>query len=179
MFSGALESDGSVWMWGYDKWGQLGIGSTSNMRTPQRVALPAPATQLYVGGDYPNDGHVLVHLNDDEVMAWGNNGNGQLGIGTVGGISSTPVPVAVPVGTTFSLVVAGGADSFAVDSAGKLWAWGGRVGAGDLGDGTRDGDIALPKAIGLGFSLVSSTANEAVGFATGPMLSGRHRHHRN
>jgi alpha-tubulin suppressor-like RCC1 family protein len=168
MFSGAMEADGSVWTWGYDKWGQLGLGSTVNRDTPQRVNLPSPATQLYVGGDYPNDGHVVALLSDGKVMSWGNNAEAQLGVATVGGMSTTPVQVDVPIGVTFSYVAAGGADSFAIDSTGGLWAWGGRPGAGDLGDGTKDGWISLPEKVGSGFTLVSATANEAVGYSTGP-----------
>jgi alpha-tubulin suppressor-like RCC1 family protein len=144
------------------------LGSTVNQDTPQRVNLPSPATQLYVGGDYPNDGHVVALLSDGKVMSWGNNAEAQLGVATVGGMSTTPVQVDVPIGVTFSYVAAGGADSFAIDSTGGLWAWGGRPGAGDLGDGTKDGWISLPEKVGSGFTLVSATANEAVGYSTGP-----------
>jgi alpha-tubulin suppressor-like RCC1 family protein len=168
MFSAALESNGSVWTWGYDKFGQLGVGSTANMAVPHEVKLPAPATQIYVGGDYPNDGHMIVLLSTGEVMAWGDNSCGQLGIGTGVTNATTPVAVDVPSGVSFSYVAAGGEDSFAIDSAGGLWAWGGRPGAGDLGNGTSGGSVVFPKKIGSGFTLLSATANEGVGYSTGP-----------
>ena len=47
LFSAALESDGSVWTWGRNTFGQLGIGSTVSQDVPQKVALPAPAKQVY------------------------------------------------------------------------------------------------------------------------------------
>ena len=167
MFSAALESDGSVWTWGYDRFGQLGVGSTNNMRVPKKVILPGPAAQIFVGGDYANDGHMLVRLTDGQVMGWGDNAQGQLGIGSSVAQSSTPVAVHVPAGVSFTYIAAGGADSFAIDATGGLWAWGGRFGAGDLGDGGRDGNVRLPKQIGNGFTLLSATANEGVGYSTG------------
>ena len=166
MISEALESDGSVWTWGYDKYGQLGVGTTKNEDTPQRVALAAPATEIYAGGDYPNDGHMLALLSDGQPMAWGDNADGQLGIGAFGGQYSTPQPVHVPAGVTFTFVAAGGADSFAVDSTGGLWAWGGRPG--NLGTASGLAGAVLPERVGSGFTLLSATSNEAVGYSTGP-----------
>jgi alpha-tubulin suppressor-like RCC1 family protein len=164
MISEALESDGSVWTWGYDKYGQLGAARSRG--TPHQVSLPGPASQIYAGGDYPNDGHMMARLTDGEVMAWGDNALGQLGIGTIGGISSTPVAVHVPAGVSFTTIAAGGADSFAIDTTGGLWAWGGRPG--NLGNGTTLAYASLPERIGTGFSLLSATSNEAVGYSTGP-----------
>jgi len=168
MLSEATAADGTVWTWGHNQLGQLGLGSTQNQDFAHEVNLPASATQVYAGGDYPNDGHMLAILSTGQVMAWGSNTWGQLGDGKTGGKSTVPVAVDVPSGVTFSYVVAGGADSFAIDSTGNLWAWGGRVGAGDLGDGTKGGGFVVPKQIGTGFTLASATANETVGYSTGP-----------
>jgi alpha-tubulin suppressor-like RCC1 family protein len=166
MISEALESDGSVWAWGYDRYGQIGVGSTRNMDSPQHVVLPAAATEIYAGGDYPNDGHMLALLSNGQVMSWGDNAQGQLGIGSVGGSYSTPQTVAVPNGETFTFVAAGGADSFAIDSTGGLWAWGGRPG--NLGAGSSTAFVPIPMRVASGFSLLSATSNEAVGYSTGP-----------
>ncbi len=166
MISEALKSDGTVWTWGYNRYGQLGVGTTRNQDAPRQVALPGPAVQIYAGGDYPNDGHMLALLSNGEVMAWGDNFYGQLGTGAIGGMALTPVAVHIPSGTTFSTVAAGGTDSFAVDSTGGLWAWGGRPG--NLGNSSGAGFAALPEHIGSGFSLLSATSNLALGYSTGP-----------
>jgi len=166
LISEALEANGSVWTWGYDRFGQLGIGSTLSEDIPQQVRLPGPATQIYAGGDYPSDGHMLAMLSGGTVEAWGNNLFGQLGNGSYVN-SSVPVPVHVPAGVTFASVAAGGADSFAVDTTGRLWAWGGRPG--NIGDGTStDGYISSPLLIGTGYSLLSATSNLALAYAPAP-----------
>ncbi len=167
-YSAAMEADGSVWTWGRNTFGQLGNGTMKNEDIPQRVNLPAPATQIYAGGDFGYDGHMLVRLSTGEIMAWGNDKWGQLGNGVSGSSYSTPQAVKVPSGVNISTVAAGGRDSFAIDTTGRLWSWGFN-GTGDLGVGNRVGHVVTTfQLVGNGFSLVSATADEAIGASTGP-----------
>lgn len=166
-FSAALEANGSVWTWGYDRFGQLGIGSTHNQKMPQQVSLPGPATEIYAGGDEINDGHMLVVLADGEVMAWGNDAYNQLGDGSVPPANATtPQVVTPPAGVSYGLVAAGGAGSFAIDTNGGLWAWGGHPQT--VGNGSKLYGLLTPVNIGSGFTLLSATSNEAVGLTTNP-----------
>jgi alpha-tubulin suppressor-like RCC1 family protein len=165
LFSSALETDGSIWTWGYNRFGQLGIGSTARQDLPQEVTLPAPATEVYAGGDYPGDGHMLALLSNGVTEAWGNNAWGQLGQGTTTGMSSTPVPVQLSPGVTFTDVAAGGVTSYGIDTNGALWAWGGR--RGELGNGFHS-HVSQPQQVGKGFTAVSATATQSVGLSTGP-----------
>jgi alpha-tubulin suppressor-like RCC1 family protein len=75
----ALRDDGSVWCWGGNGLGQLGIGDPNTSASPQplEVLLPQPATQLAVGND-----HLCVRLLDGAIACWGYNMYGQLGDGT-------------------------------------------------------------------------------------------------
>jgi alpha-tubulin suppressor-like RCC1 family protein len=56
------------------------------------------------------------------MLAWGANDFGQLGIGTIGGHRSLPVPVHLPAGTTVSAITAGNAHSLALTSSGGVLA---------------------------------------------------------
>ena len=166
-FSGALKANGSVWTWGRNTFGQLGIGTRTNEDVPQKVSLPAPATQVYEGGDYPYDGHMVALLTNKEMLAWGDDTWGQLGNGVSGQSFTTPQRVDVPSQVTFASVAAGGRDTFAIDTAGGLWAWG-YSGAGDLGITNEKGTaVVQPIRTGSGFSLVSATAVEGIGLSSG------------
>jgi len=70
------------------------------------------------------------------VRAWGNNDSGQLGKGTTGGLSASPVKVRLPAGITVTSLRAGCEHTLALTSAGGVLAW--RAGErGQLGDGSK------------------------------------------
>ncbi|KJY50105.1 RCC1 repeat domain protein, 2 domains [Bifidobacterium mellis] len=134
----AVGSDGNAYAWGYNYFGQLGDGTTSDRHAPVRVKtpdrktypdLPADFTYLQVSAGYQ---HSLALGSDGNVYAWGYNGNGQLGDGT--SIDRyTPVRVKTPDRNTYPdlpadftyLQVSAGFDhSLAVGSDGNAWAWG-------------------------------------------------------
>jgi alpha-tubulin suppressor-like RCC1 family protein len=65
---------------------------------------------------------------------------------------------------TFAKVNSGGYTSFAIDSAGRLWAWGGNDN-GQLGTGSAatGGLRELPVNVGVHLAQVSSTASNVAG----------------
>jgi hypothetical protein len=87
----AITGDGSVYVWGANRSGELGLGTISDwVATPTRVAgLRATAAS----GDY----HTLCVIRDDtSVTCSGENYAGQLGTGKAG----DPVPGFMPIGVT-------------------------------------------------------------------------------
>ena len=128
----AIGSDGKLYAWGYNAYGQLGDGTTNQRFTPGVVNLPAGVTPTAVAAGY---GHSLAIGSDGKLYAWGYNGQGQLGNGTYDYGSTSPVVVNLPAGVTPTAVAAGGSHSLALGSDGKLYAWG-RNDFGQLGDGT-------------------------------------------
>lgn len=83
----ALRSDGTVVAWGWNAAGQLGDGTTIDRRTPVRVCAAgesAPCTRFLTGviAVAAGEKHSLALLRDRTVVAWGYNGEGQLGDGT-------------------------------------------------------------------------------------------------
>ena len=73
----ALKSDGTVWAWGNNYYGQLGDGTTTDRYTP--VQVQGLSSVVAVAADIS---HSLAVKSDGTVWAWGKNDHGQLGDGT-------------------------------------------------------------------------------------------------
>ena len=130
----ALKSDGTVWAWGANYTGQLGNGTTTDSYIPVAVSSLSGVTAIASGG-----AHSLAVKSDGTVWAWGFNDRGQLGNGTTT-LNPNPTPVQVS-GLSGAIAIAGGnSHSLAVKSDGTVWAWGAN-GAGQLGNGSRTGNI--------------------------------------
>jgi alpha-tubulin suppressor-like RCC1 family protein len=163
--SGALLADGSYYNWGYNAAGQLGDGTTANSAVPVEVSLPGAVTEAFQGGSGPGNGQTVALLRGGSVWAWGDNDRGQLGIGSRAS-SSVPVRVHVPAGVTFATVSSGGYASYAIDTTGRLWAWGDNRN-GQLGTGSGRPGHTVPVAVGIHLSRVSSTAQNVAGLGAG------------
>jgi alpha-tubulin suppressor-like RCC1 family protein len=99
----ALISGGTVKCWGSNGAGQLGNGNTSPSPSPVSVKGLTDAIALSSGA-WP--AVVCAIRSSGAVVCWGNGQNGELGNGTSGVNSSTPVPV---TGVTSASAAAGGA----------------------------------------------------------------------
>jgi len=117
-FTVVLGADGSVWGWGNDQSGQLGIApsSTPVLRPVNIIGAGSGITQVSAGGGISQvpaatRGHVLALKSDGTVLAWGNNQSGQLGNGTT---TSAAGPVHVTGLTSVTQVAAGRSFSLAV-----------------------------------------------------------------
>ena len=79
-YSAAISKDSTVWTWGYNYYGQLGVNDTTQRNAPVEVHGPGNVgflkgiTSISLG-----DEHTLALKNDGTLWAWGWNGNGQLG----------------------------------------------------------------------------------------------------
>jgi alpha-tubulin suppressor-like RCC1 family protein len=125
----AIKADGSLWAWGQDDAGQLGLGAdTSNRSTPTRVGLDND--WVAVSGGF---NHSLGVKTDGSLWGWGNNQNGQLGVGDP--LTARLVPTQATTITGLKTVAACARFSLGVRSDGSLWAWGanvyGQLGLGD------------------------------------------------
>ena len=159
--SGALLATGAYYDWGYNAAGQLGDGSTASSAVPVQVKLPAPVRQVSQGGSGAANGQTIAILAGGSVWTWGSNSRGQLGNGSTAD-SRVPVRVSVPAGVTFVTVNSGGYACYAIDSSGRLWAWGGNQN-GQLGTGSGTRIETSPVDVGLRLTQVSSTASNVAG----------------
>jgi alpha-tubulin suppressor-like RCC1 family protein len=143
MYSLAIMSNGKLYAWGNNTWGQLGDGTLSSRTIPVSKNLPLGITPTAI---YSRDAHSLAIGSDNKLYAWGNNGTGQLGDGTTTGRYS-PVVVNLPAGVTSLSAAPGSSHSLAIGSDGKLYAWGSNL-SGQLGDGTTT-NHAIPAVVHL------------------------------
>ena len=163
----AIKSDGTVWAWGRNNLGQLGIGESgtgTDKGAPVQVlgkdgdGYLTDITEISGGGF-----HSLALKSDGTVWAWGSEALGSLGIGTYG-IRSTPVQVHdadnIDFLTGVTAISAGLYHSLALGSDGTVWAWGGNA-RGQLGVGDNV-DKYLPKHVLKGSSAGGSDYLEGV-----------------
>jgi len=133
----ALRSDGTLWAWGANAQGRLGIGNTVGQQTPVQVASDNDWVAVFAGAQ-----HSLALRDDGTLWAWGNNASGQLGQGDVGTyLVPTLVPITDISGDEWKTVsVSTGSDHvIALRDDGTFWSWGnngsGQLGKGIAGDG--------------------------------------------
>ena len=149
----ALDSDGNLYSWGVNYFGQLGNGNNNaGQLTPSKGSMPADGTKFtqISAGSY----HSLALGTDGNVYSWGYNDKGQLGrTPTSSTPANTPSKVNLPAGVSrFTQVIAGGDHSLALGSDGNLYSWGDNTN-GQLGrvtSGTQDGTpgkVAMPTGV--------------------------------
>ena len=114
----AIRTDGTLWAWGKNNYGQLGQNDQSDRISPNQVGTGT--TWLSVSGGYY---HTLATKTDGTLWSWGRNNSGQLGINTTVGIGRSS-PVQVTADNNWSAVVAGKYFSVATRTNGTLWTWG-------------------------------------------------------
>ena len=140
LYSGhAIKTDGTLWAWGYNSYGHLGVNDSTNRSSPTQVG--ALTTWLQVAAGYY---HSVAIKTDGTAWSWGRNNQGQLGLGNITNYSS---PKQIGVLTNWSSVKPGSkSTAFGIKTDGTLWAWGaGNNGA--LGHANTT-DYSSPKQVG-------------------------------
>ncbi|WP_083770243.1 RCC1 domain-containing protein [Citrifermentans bemidjiense] len=115
----ALKSDGTLWSWGYNAFGQLGDGTTVNRYVPVQIGDDNKWISISAGVDF-----TLALKSDGTLWGWGRNDLGQLGDGTT---TFRYSPVQIGNSTDWISIHAGGYHAAALKSDGTLWAWGGQL----------------------------------------------------
>jgi len=130
-FSLALKSDGTVWAWGSNRFGQLGDATQVSKITPVQVLGSDGVTPLGgITAIAAGGSHALAINGGTTMSAWGYNELGQLGDGTTTS-RSTAVPVVMPGVVT---AVSAGLDHSLAVIGGAVYAWGYNY-YGQLGNG--------------------------------------------
>ena len=160
----AIGSDGNLYAWGTNVYGNLGDGSTiTNSDTPVLVSLPSGVTPLAIAGGYES---AYAIGSDGNLYAWGDNVYGELGNASTTD-SDTPVVVSLPSGVTPKTIAGGGGAGYAIGSNGSLYAWGYNI-YGQLGDGsTTNSDTPVPVSLPSGVTAKAVTGGGGFAHAIG------------
>jgi alpha-tubulin suppressor-like RCC1 family protein len=143
--------NGKVFAWGLNTDGQLGYstGMSNISSTPTGLSLGAGVTAVAAG-----QFHSLALLNGG-LYAWGENAQGQLGIGSIVNISITPSPV-MGLSSGVTAIAAGNEHNLAVQN-GVVFVWGSNT-YGQLGNGFSGGTANTPTAVTSLSSIVAVAA---------------------
>jgi alpha-tubulin suppressor-like RCC1 family protein len=116
----AIKTDGTLWTWGNNPYGKLGIGLVYNSRSsPVQVGALTNWAQVSAGGRF-----CAAVKEDGTLWAWGGNTDGSLGTGNRTNYSS---PVQVGGLTNWSLISTEFSTCAAIKTDGTLWTWGGNL----------------------------------------------------
>jgi len=144
----AINTDGTLWGWGGNEFGQLGTGSLVG---PDSETCPDGTGQLIACSTTPyqigTDTWMQISASNGKtgrgtfgiktggtLWGWGDNNQvGQLGT-PCGGLQQCATPTQITMDNTWTQVSAGGGWAMAIQSGGKLWGWG-SDNNGQLGDG--------------------------------------------
>lgn len=121
----AIKTDGTLWAWGDNEYGQLGTGSTESADEPVQI-MDGVDKVYHFCTQYALDS-VFALKKDGSLWGWGRNFSGELGDGTQ---EMRPSPVKIldgvselfpynkewPAGLNFNV--------YALKTDGTLWAWG-------------------------------------------------------
>ena len=134
----AIGADNKLYAWGYNQDGQLGNGqdATNTVGSPNKLIatlINSDTDWLYVSAGGRHSAAIKSDGGINRLYLWGNNLSGQIGNGTVNTLSHPGIPTPTVVGQGFVKVACGGNHTLALDSSGKLWAWGSNS-SGQLGN---------------------------------------------
>jgi len=162
----SILDDGSVWCWGSNNNGGLGVGNMSSgswAYSPNQALLPSglAAVSISLGA-----GHSCVVVDDGRAFCWGYNGDGNIGDGTSGTNRVSPTEVS---GTaSYVSISAGSNHNCAITNTGTVKCWGDNwnqalgLGYYTANDQTTPQDAALPAGIDVSSISLGQTHSCAV-----------------
>jgi len=135
----AIKTDGTLWAWGDNSFGQTGTNNTTRYSSPKQIG--ALTTWSYTTGGMTT----LAVQTNGTLWAWGRNYAGQTGLGSTGYFSS-PNQVGSLTNWSNKITSSVRQQSIAVKTDGTLWTWGANS-SGQLGQGNTT-DLSSPKQVG-------------------------------
>lgn len=149
----ALTTDGAAKCWGYNDYGQVGDGSTSNRKVPSQVSGMTSGIAAISAGE----NHTCAVTSGGAAKCWGMNLFYQLGDGSMMN-RSAPVQVS-GLSTGVAAVAVGGSHTCALTTGGGVKCWGDDQ-TGQLGnDATMSGKTSPVNVLGLTSGVVSISAS--------------------
>ena len=145
----SLKSDGTVFCWGWNVFGQLGNNSTTDSQIPVQVVDAGGSGHLTGVSQVASGGyHTCALKSDGTVFCWGDNVFGALGNNST---TNSSAPVQVQGLTDASQIVAGLYHTCAIKTDGSVYCWGDN-GGGQLGNDSTDESLIPVQVLGVGGS---------------------------
>ena len=135
----AIKTDGTLWTWGANGSGQLGLGNITNYSSPKQVGS-LTIWSVVSSGVF----NMAAIKTDGTLWVWGASDQGQLGLGNITKYSS---PKQVGSLTNWLNVCCGQYSTIATKTDGTLWSWGGNR-YGELGLNVNTTQYSSPKQVG-------------------------------
>jgi uncharacterized repeat protein (TIGR02543 family) len=132
----AVTTSGNLYGWGSNGMGYVGDGTNVDRNIPTLIGFTGLTSGEKIKNISVGESHALALTTSGRVYAWGRNHYGQLGDNTLVD-KSTPTLITFSGldGLTIQQVSGGATHSLALDSAGRVYAWGDNS-FNQLGDGT-------------------------------------------
>jgi alpha-tubulin suppressor-like RCC1 family protein len=112
----AIKTDGTLWSWGINFGGSLGLGDTTTRSLPVQVGSDTNWKQASASFYW-----TMAVKTTGTLWGWGINSVGQLGLENT---DTQYTPVQVGLGTSWSQVSCGYRSASAIKTDGSLWSWG-------------------------------------------------------
>lgn len=147
-----LTTAGAAYCWGYGAGGELGNGALTASWHPVAVAGGLTFGDISAAGGH----HTCALTTTGAAYCWGDNGAGQLGIGSR---TDSPTPLPVTGGITFVSIGVGDSFTCGVAVGGAMYCWGDNS-AGQLGTGAFGGTVPTPTLVTGGLLFQTAAAGE-------------------
>ena len=145
-------TNGTLWAWGYNDYGQLGVSYPNIKLVPTQIGTATDWNTVSTTGSH----NLAIRGNSGSggtLWAWGLNNYCQIGDGTT---KDQHVPAQIGTDTDWVKVYTGNVHSVGIKNDGTLWAWGwneyGQLGLGD------SVDRCVPTQIGIDTDWVMAAA---------------------
>ena len=145
----AIKNNGTLWSWGNNSYGALGLSDTTVRSSPVQVGVSSTWTQVFGGYQF-----AIALQSNGTLWSWGLNSFGQLGTSNQTNYSS-PIQIGSNLWTQ---IACGYQQTLAIQTNGTLWSWG-LNSYGQLGLNTTVG-ISSPVQVGV----LSSWTRVACGY---------------
>ena len=150
---GAIKTDGTLWMWGVNTGGQLGLNQAPSSNTSRSSPTQVPGTTWRsISGKYYG---MFATKTDGTLWGWGNNGSGVIGLNDEVARSS---PTQIP-GTDWTTKVSSSRYTGAIKTNGTMYVWGVNT-QGNLGLNDRTHRSSPTQLPGTTWAEVSAGAND-------------------
>jgi len=151
----AIKTDGTLWSWGFNAFGQLGNNAITNVSSPVQT-VSGGTNWRFVSCKFYDTAAIKT---DGTLWLWGYNAYGGLGDNTTTNKSS-PIQT-VSGGTDWKSVASGHGSMACIKTDGTLWTWGSNS-IGQLGDNTTTNKSSPVQTVAGGTSWKSVAAGSGI-----------------